>query len=62
MWLAAGETAVKGVTQLISDGAGALKAETVDGDTLANSVVGVPAEDVDNSGGGAAVRLAVRIV
>ncbi len=61
-FLAAGETAVKGVTQLQSDGAGALQAETVDATTLANSIVGVPAEDVDNSGGGTRVRLRVRVL
>lgn len=62
MWLKAGETAVKGITQLVSDGAGALQAETVDASTLANSVVGVPAESYDNSGGGSRVRLLVEIV
>jgi hypothetical protein len=61
MFLAAGETAVKGISQLVSDGAGALQVATVDATTLVNSIVGVPAEDKDNSGGGSAVRVLVEI-
>lgn len=61
MWLSAGEAATDGVTQLQSDGAGALAAVTVGATTLADSIVGVADETVDNSGGGAAVRLRVRI-
>ena len=62
MWLKAGETAVKGISQLVSDGAGALQVATVDATTLANSIVGVAAEDKDNSGGGSAVRVLVEII
>lgn len=61
MWLKAGESAVKGVTQLVSDAAGALKAKTVDANTLENSVVGIAAED-KTAGGGVRVRVLVRIV
>lgn len=61
MWLKAGETGVKGITQLISDGAGALQAKTVDANTLENSVVGISAED-KTAGGGVRVRHLVRIV
>lgn len=59
LWLAAGETAVKGVTQLISNGAGALIAVTVDATTLANSIVGVAAQDL--VAGGARARCLVQI-
>ena len=58
MLLANGETDVKGVTQLISNGDGTLKAETVDGDTIAGSIVGVAEQDVTASG---ATRCRVRI-
>lgn len=59
MWLAIGEDAAKGVTQLISNGNGNLKAETVDAATLANAIVGVADEDI--TGGAAALRCRVRI-
>lgn len=59
MWLAAQETTVANVSQLISDGAGALTVETVDGATLANSIVGVATEVV--AAGGARARVKVRI-
>ncbi len=59
-WLAAGETAIKG-SALISDAAGALKVETVDGDTVAGSIVAFADEDKDNSGGGARVRILARV-
>ena len=60
MFLANGETAVKGVSQLISNGDGSLKVETVDADTLANSIVGVAAADLANATGSRA-RLRVTI-
>lgn len=50
MFLYNGETVVKGVTQLISNGDGTLKAETVDAATLANAIVGVADEDATASG------------
>lgn len=49
-FLADGETIVKGVTQLISNGDGTLKAETVDAATLANAIFGVGDEDATASG------------
>ena len=58
MLLADGETAVKGISQLISNGDGTLKVETVDGDTIAGSIVGVADADVTASG---ATRCRVRI-
>jgi hypothetical protein len=61
MWLKAGESAVKGITQMASDGAGALIAKTVDANTLENSIVGIADED-KTAGGGVAVRLRVMIV
>ena len=57
-----GSAAVKGVSRLVSNGAGLLKVVTVDASTLATAVVGVAEEDVDNSGGSAKVRIKVRIV
>jgi len=62
MWLAAGESAVKGISQMVSDGSGALTVATVGTATLANSIVGIADEDVDNSGGSVAVRCRVRII
>jgi len=50
MYLYDGETVVKGVTQLISQGDGTLKAETVDAATLAHAIVGVADEDKTASG------------
>lgn len=50
IFLADTETVVKGVTQLISNGDGTLKAETVDADTLAHAIVGVADEDATASG------------
>jgi hypothetical protein len=60
-WGKAGETFVTGVTQCVSDGAGAVKAATVDANTLENSVVGIAAES-KVVGGGARERLKIRIV
>ena len=59
MMLVAQQTTVKGITQLISNGDGTLKGETVDAATLANAIVGVADEDV--TGGGAVARCRVRI-
>lgn len=50
MFLYSGQTVVKGVTQLISQGDGTLKAESVDGSTLAHAIVGVADEDKTASG------------
>jgi hypothetical protein len=60
MWLKASETVVKGVTQLVSDGAGALKGATVDATTFENSVVGIAEQDL--TAGIARTRCLVRIV
>ncbi len=60
MFLAAGQTVVKGVTQLQSDGAGALTPVSVGATTLTNSIVGVAAQDL--TAGGAATRCLVEIV
>jgi len=60
MFLANGETAVKGVSQLISNADGSLKVESVDADTLAGSIVGVAAADLANTTGSRA-RLRVTI-
>lgn len=63
MWLINGSAAaVEGRTPLVSQGDGTLKVAVIGAGTLVNAVVGYPAEDVDNSGGAAAVRLRVRIV
>lgn len=59
MWLATGETGVKGITQLVSNGDGTLKAAVVAATTLANAIVGVAHQDV--TGAGAALRCLVRI-
>ena len=53
-----GETVVKGVTQLVSDGAGAVKAVTVDATTLVGAIVGVADQDLTASG---ATRCRIRI-
>ena len=50
MFLYNGQTVVKGITQLISNGDGTLKAETVDAATLAHAIVGVADEDKTASG------------
>ena len=60
MLLANGEIAVKGVSQLGSNGDGTLKVVTVGATTLANSVVGVADADLANTTG-AAARLRVRM-
>lgn len=61
MWLKAGESAVKGVTYLRSDGDGQLTAlGTPDASTIAESIVGVAWQDV--TGGVSALRCLVRIV
>jgi len=62
MWLADGYTAVKGQSMLASNGDGALRVVTVAAGTFTNSIVGTPDEDCNNSLGGTAVRLRVRIV
>lgn len=49
-WIAASATIVKGVTRLVSDGAGALKAETVDADTVDTGIVAVAWEDATIGG------------
>ena len=59
-WLKAGVNAAKGDV-LTSDGAGALQKPTVDASLLAGAVVGFADEDKDNSGGGARVRIKVRV-
>ena len=59
-WLKAGETVVKGVTMLQSDGAGALEAVTVAAGTLVMAVVGVADEDL--TAGVARARLRVRVL
>jgi hypothetical protein len=53
-----GETVVKGITQLVSDGAGAVKAVSVGTSTLEGSVVGVADQDLTASG---ATRCRIRI-
>ena len=63
MFLAVGYTAVMGISQLCSKGDGTLQVATIGTTTTyPNSIVGIADEDVDNSGGGAAVRLRVRII
>jgi len=59
MFLAAGYTAVEGVSQLCSAGDGTLHVN----DSVSDKAVvfGVPAEDKDNSGGTAAVRVLVDV-
>lgn len=58
-WLHASEVVVKGVTQLVSDGAGAVKAVTVAAGTLEGAVVGVA--DQDLTAGLSATRCRIRI-
>lgn len=60
MWLAASQTVVKGITQLQSDGAGALTPVSVGATTLTNSIVGVAAQDL--TAGVARARCLVEIV
>jgi len=50
VYLADQQTVVKGITQLISNGDGTLKAETVDGDTIPGSIFGVADEDATADG------------
>lgn len=59
MWLAIGESTTAGVTQLVSNAAGLLKAVSVGATTLEGSVVGVAEES--KTGGAAALRCKVRI-
>lgn len=58
MLLKAGQNVAK-EAPLASDGAGALQAITVDASAVTDAVVAYAAEAVDNSGGGAAVRIRV---
>lgn len=59
MILATSVTAVKGISQLVSNGDGTLKVATVGTSTLANAVVGVADQDVTS--GTATARCRVRI-
>lgn len=59
-YIKASESLVFGVTRLVSDGAGALQAETVDADTPDTAVVAIAWETV--SVGGAAARYKVKVV
>jgi len=59
MFLAASQTVVRGVTQLQSDGAGAVTPVTVDATTLEKSVVGIADEDL--TAGVSRARLRVMI-
>jgi hypothetical protein len=59
MFIAAGQNAAKGAP-LVSNGDGTLKVATVGAGTLTDAIVGYATEAVDNSGGGAAVRIRVR--
>lgn len=61
MWLATANNAVRGVSALVSNGDGTLKIATVSDTTLAGAVIGVPAENLNNTSGSAA-RLKVQIV
>ena len=58
MFLADSEVGVKGISQLVSNGDGSLKVETVDAATLADAIVGTAWQDVTASG---ATRCLVRI-
>lgn len=60
MWLETGSNAVVGVSQLVSAGTGAVKVAAVDATTLAETVIGVPAESLNNVTGSDA-RLKVMI-
>ena len=59
IFLAASQTVVKGVTQLQSDGAGALTPVTVGATTLEKSVVGVADEDKTTGGTRARIRVMI---
>lgn len=61
MLLATGNNAVEGVSLLFSNGDGTLKVAANSATVLEGSLVGVPAESLNNSSG-SAQRLAVRIV
>jgi hypothetical protein len=61
MWLKSAEVTVRGITQLVSDGAGALQAQVVDANTLSGAIVGVAAED-KTAAGGVRARVLVEIV
>jgi len=61
MWLTTANNAVKGISPLVSTGDGALKVATLGAGTLEGAIVGVPAEDNNNTSGSNA-RLLVRIV
>lgn len=54
-------TAVEGVSQLVSDGAGGVLVASGT-DLQDNEIVGIPAEDVDNSGETTYARIKVRII
>lgn len=60
MWLENGANAVAGVSHLGSSGTGALTVITIDGTTLAETVIGVPAESLNNTSG-ADARIRVMI-
>ncbi len=60
-WLAAGENAT--IDEMLeSDGAGALQVIVVAAGTLASAQVGSPVVAVNNAGGGAPVRIRVRVI
>lgn len=59
-WLKAGETAVKGQSYLVSDGAGALLVKTMDATVIAHAAVAVAAED--KVAGGARARILVEVI
>jgi hypothetical protein len=58
MFLKNGETVVKGVTQVVSDGAGAVKAVSIGETTVTETVVGVADQDLTAS---SATRCRIRI-
>jgi len=60
MSLAANQTAVKGISPLVSNGDGTLKVAVIGAGTLEGALVGVPA--VDKTTAGAVGRVLVRIV
>lgn len=63
-WVAAAATAITLLTPLESAGDGTLRKQTTDAatdDTQRDSLVAYPLEAVDNSGGGTAVRIKVRV-
>ena len=59
-FLATANNAVKGVSQLVSNGDGTLKIAVVSATTLTNSIVGVPEEN-NNNATGSPVRLKIRV-